>query len=430
MGKAPGTMTWETANSENVGGRDEQQDRVDVFADETSGARLLVVADGMGGHAGGSYASEAVRESARHVWSDPSARATLDPPGLLARICEIAHETINRIGADKGLSPRSTCVLLHVEGGGAHWAHVGDTRLYRFRDGALLDKTRDHSVVQMLVDMGRITEDEMADHPDQNRLTQSLGGETPPDPDFGEARVERGDGFLLCSDGLWETISTEEMATALTARSLSSAANDLVQTALVRGGETGDNISVALGRMAEASVAGTGGGAGAGRKRPMIGVVAFLFVALLAAVGVGWWSQQDSPISSVDVPSNTKPAASAKQGKVPPTSRPKPASPQTRSNPPSSKTPKAKSPGETQQPGKAKDGKKRTESNAKPKANDKTKKKSALKKKDKKGDGDPKKTQTKPPTKSAAPPPKKSTDKTAPGTGETAKPPAKPNTGD
>ena len=130
------------------------------------------------------------------------------------------HEAINRAGAEKGLTPRSTCALLFVRNSQAYWAHVGDSRIYRLRDSHLTRLTRDHSVVQMLVDLGKVSEEEMGTHPDQNRLTQSLGGEAAPMPDFGSDGVQPHDAFLICSDGLWEMIPQPEMVSALAAKKL------------------------------------------------------------------------------------------------------------------------------------------------------------------------------------------------------------------
>ena len=88
----------------------------------------------------------------------------------------------------------------------------------------------------------------MATHPDQNRLTQSLGGDSDPDPDLESAQVEMGDGFVLCSDGLWEQISTDEMLGALGAEVLNVEAKRLVELAADRGGPDGDNVTIALAR--------------------------------------------------------------------------------------------------------------------------------------------------------------------------------------
>jgi len=240
-------MIWQAAKADAMGGRKEQQDRVELFEARDGSERLLVLADGMGGHSGGALAAEAVIETARAIWRkhilEPRA-----PETLLRDLIQRAHDRINDEGEKKGLSPRSTAVLLHITDHHASWAHVGDSRLYRFRGSELVGRSLDHSVVQMLVDMGKVAEDEMATHPDQNRLTQSLGGKTPPEPDFDGAEIVVGDGFVLCSDGLWEQITPEEMIKALEAGALSVEAKTLVKRATERGGADGDNVTIAMAR--------------------------------------------------------------------------------------------------------------------------------------------------------------------------------------
>jgi len=208
-------MIWQAAKAEAIGGRKEQQDRVELFESRDGSERLLVLADGMGGHSGGAIAADAVVETARSLWR----KHILQP---------LAPEQLLR----------------------ANWAHVGDSRLYRFRGSDLVGRTLDHSVVQMLVDMGKVDEEEMATHPDQNRLTQSLGGDSDPEPDLESARVEMGDGFVLCSDGLWERVTTDEMLEALGAEVLNVEAKRLVELAADRGGADGDNVTIALARTA------------------------------------------------------------------------------------------------------------------------------------------------------------------------------------
>jgi len=246
-------MNWEAAKADNIGGRQEQQDRAEILAARDGTDTLVVIADGMGGHAGGAIASEAVVQAARKVWHRHTLQA-VPPAELLATTVKEAHDGINAAGKGKNISPRSTCALLYLNGKLAHWAFVGDSRLYRFRAGELIERTRDHSVVQMLVDLGKVREDQMAKHPDQNRLTQSLGGETPPEPEFGSAEAKPEDGFILCTDGLWETVTTAEMGQALRAHSLGKAAKALVAAAAERGGKTGDNVTVALARYGTTTV--------------------------------------------------------------------------------------------------------------------------------------------------------------------------------
>jgi PPM family protein phosphatase len=240
-------MIWQAAKAEAVGGRKEQQDRVELFEARDGSERLLVLADGMGGHSGGALAAEAVIETAQALWR----RQLLKPQpaeALLRQLIQEAHKRINAEGEKKDLSPRSTAALLHITDHRAHWAHVGDSRLYRFRGTELVGRTLDHSVVQMLVDMGKVEEEEMATHPDQNRLTQSLGGEADPEPDLESAEIAVGDGFVLCSDGLWEQITPEEMLEALNAEALSVEAKRLAKLAAERGGAEGDNVTIAMAR--------------------------------------------------------------------------------------------------------------------------------------------------------------------------------------
>jgi serine/threonine protein phosphatase PrpC len=242
-------MRIERGYAQHVGSRNEQQDAGLVLADEARAEQLVVVADGMGGHAGGSIASSQVAETARRVWAEHQ-KSPLEPKRLLERIIREGHEAINRAGAEKGLTPRSTCALLFLHDSSVHWAHVGDSRIYRLRDGQVSRLTRDHSVVQMLVDLGKVSEDEMGTHPDQNRLTQSLGGDANPMPDFGADTVREHDAYLVCSDGLWEMIPQEEMAAALSARRLGDdGAKHLVERAFDRAKPKSDNITVALLRV-------------------------------------------------------------------------------------------------------------------------------------------------------------------------------------
>lgn len=251
-------MKFERGYAQHVGSRNEQQDAGVVLTDDARGEQLVLVADGMGGHAGGSLASAQVAETARRLW-DEHRKTPLEPKRLLERIIREGHESINRVGAEKGLTPRSTCVLLFLHDGTAHWAHVGDSRIYRLRDGQVTRLTRDHSVVQMLVDLGKVSEDEMGTHPDQNRLTQSLGGDAVPMPDFGSDGIKEHDAFLVCSDGLWEMIPQVEMAAALSAKKLGDdGAKHLTDRAYDRAKPKSDNITVALLRVGGAPPASIG----------------------------------------------------------------------------------------------------------------------------------------------------------------------------
>lgn len=241
---ADAALRIETACQSDPGGRDDQQDRVAVL--ERDGSVLAVLADGMGGHAGGALAAQAVVDTAEEAlgrWSGE------DAPRLLASIVDKAHERIRRIGLELGISPHSTCVLLHASCGFASWIHVGDSRLYRFVDGKMVERTIDHSVVELMRLQGRISEDDMKTHPDQNRLYETLGGARAPEPERGSARVEEGSGFLLGSDGVWENAADRDLERLFDAGDLPSGVRWLVGKATTKGGASCDNLAVAAVRF-------------------------------------------------------------------------------------------------------------------------------------------------------------------------------------
>ena len=234
---------WEVATHTDIGGREEQQDR--VLSLEKGGARLLVLADGMGGHDDGSLAAEAVMEVARRRFG---ASANGGGEDLAADVVRQAHERIHALGAERRTAPHSTCVVLHLTARRAVWTHVGDSRMYRFRNGGVAGRTLDHSMVELLRLQGRITEAEMKTHPDQNRLFEALGGGTAPALEVDGADPSEFDAFLLASDGLWAQVSDRELARAVRASDLGGAVRGLVERAKARGGADGDNISVAVAR--------------------------------------------------------------------------------------------------------------------------------------------------------------------------------------
>ena len=238
----------ETACFADIGAREEQQDRVEIFADEK--ALLIVLADGMGGHEGGAMAAQAVIDVAREQFD-----AFIDgkTPLQLTDIVYCAHERINITGAELGLSPHSTCVLLHLTDTTATWAHVGDSRLYQFDNGRLTERTIDHSVVEIMRLQGRLTEQEMKAHPDQNRLYEALGGINLPEVETGYADTSENDGFLLASDGLWENVSDSELEAVFKAHNLDEALRGLVERAKTKGEPECDNISVAAARHRRAT---------------------------------------------------------------------------------------------------------------------------------------------------------------------------------
>lgn len=245
-------LTAQTATYLDIGARDEQQDAV-LSLECEGGGYFMVLADGMGGHRGGSLASTAVCETAKGLW-EAYERYPEDPQEFLGQLILRCNMEVNRRGRERNLTPRSTIVALLVQNGHAWWAHVGDSRLYHFRRGRILARTRDHSLVQTLLDAGEITEDEASNHPDQNRLLRSIGGEEEVTPRFGDAEIQNGDALLLCSDGLWEPLEDHELLKLVEAKNLSDAASEWGTEAVVRAGSKADNVSLAILRVESISL--------------------------------------------------------------------------------------------------------------------------------------------------------------------------------
>jgi serine/threonine protein phosphatase PrpC len=239
-------VEWQFGTASDIGGRNEQQDRVEVIASREESGYLVVVADGMGGYNGGARAAQAVVDTARRSFE---AVHVSDPLAFLEALCAQTHQAVVGIGEREGEAPGSTCVFLYVSEDEACWAHIGDSRLYHFRNGGLLTRTLDHSVVQLLVARGEMAEAEMAASPLQNQLYMRLGAKQQPSPALGAAEAQDGDFFVLCSDGFWESIDPQEVEEVMSRTGLPAAADRLVRLARERGGDDGDNIAVAMAQL-------------------------------------------------------------------------------------------------------------------------------------------------------------------------------------
>jgi serine/threonine protein phosphatase PrpC len=230
--------------SSRQGGRRYNQDR--LAYSYSRDALLMVVADGMGGHFHGEIASQITVQFLVENFQKQATPALKDPFRFLLETIHHAHEAIGDYVLAHSLSeqPRTTCVACVVQDNHAYWAHVGDTRLYLFRNGKLLTRTRDHSRVQQLFEQGLITEEQMTTHPERNKIYNCLGGPIPPDIELSRRTpVRDGDTLLLCSDGLWGVLSTSEIGSILETYPITSAVPELLDHAELRGGEDGDNLS-------------------------------------------------------------------------------------------------------------------------------------------------------------------------------------------
>jgi len=288
------TLKWEVSCATRIGGRKEQQDSLGAFPSEDGRCWLLVVADGMGGHRGGSLASRMLVDVAARLWGD--CRGQVEEPRLfLEELCQQANREIHDAGVEQGLDPRTTVIAVLLTTTQAFWVHVGDSRLYRFHDDNLMGRTSDHSLLQLLVDAGEVHESEMGTHPDQNKLLRSIGEETPAKTTHGSAELQGGERFLLCSDGFWERIVPDEMLQLFAAENLDSAVNASADTAAERGGPRGDNIAVVAVRAAGTAVAPKRRGRGL-FKTTFVGLIVAGALAAGGWFGWSWYERRDADV--------------------------------------------------------------------------------------------------------------------------------------
>lgn len=202
-------MELKTYSMSSIGGRKTNDDTAIV-------ARLgenawLFVGDGLGAYAGGKQASRAAGQALVEMCR----RGSMLSRERMAQGAEAADNAVKAVQQQTAGTMKTTLVFLAVEGNTAQWMHVGDSRLYHFRGGRVVKQTMDHSVSQMAVLMGEITQAQIRFHEDRNRVLRALGGDTAK-PDISEAiEVKEGDCFLLCTDGFWEYVTEEEMERAL-----------------------------------------------------------------------------------------------------------------------------------------------------------------------------------------------------------------------
>jgi len=217
-----------------------------------AGARLLALADGMGGHAAGEVASQLVIAALAHLDDD-------EPGGdLLGKLESAVYQGNSDIAEQVELHPElegmgTTLTAILFAGDRLGLVHIGDSRGYLLRDGELTQITKDDTFVQTLVDEGRITAEEAHSHPQRSLIMQALTGhEVEPALTVREARI--GDRYLLCSDGLSDPVSFETILEALKVEDVSASADRLIELALRGGGP--DNVTVVVADVVDHDFAG------------------------------------------------------------------------------------------------------------------------------------------------------------------------------
>jgi serine/threonine protein phosphatase PrpC len=220
-------------------------------------ALLMVVADGMGGHYYGEIASQIAAQTLTDSFQREAKPGFTDPFLFLQRAMTNAHHAILDFAADHNLrdSPRTTCVACIIQENVAYWAHAGDSRLYLLRDGRVASQTRDHSRVRMLVEQGVITEAQVSNHPERNKVYSCLGGPQAPEIEFSrKTPLEAGDVILLSTDGFWGPLPPDIIAVSLKQANLMQAVPMLMNQAENRGGAHCDNLSVVVARWEDSYI--------------------------------------------------------------------------------------------------------------------------------------------------------------------------------
>ena len=204
-------MIVQTAMLSDKGGRAINDDTAQIR--QEGSCVWAFVGDGLGGYAGGQQASQA---AARAIMEE-SRKGSLLMDAQMIQAAKAAEQAVRQLQQETKGNMKTTLVFLVVEDGQARWMHVGDSRLYWFRNGKLVTQTMDHSVSQMAVLMGEITVDQIRFHEDRNRVLRALGGDNAK-PDLAPTRMltQGENAFLLCTDGFWEYVLEEEMEKTLT----------------------------------------------------------------------------------------------------------------------------------------------------------------------------------------------------------------------
>ena len=251
-------MTLEIAATTDIGRRREtNQDAVYAAASDDGRGALLIVADGMGGHAAGEVASRLALDAFRHV-AEERLLATPPPPSaeidvILAEAVAAANRAVHADGqAHPERQGMGTTLLVALLSGDQAWlSNVGDSRAYRIQEGRIARLTIDHNLVEEAVRAGELTREAAARHPLRNVLTRAIGTASDVAPDLvGPLTLEPDDTLLLCSDGLHGVVLDEEIAALAAGRPPAEAAKELLSAANVRGGP--DNIALALARYRDA----------------------------------------------------------------------------------------------------------------------------------------------------------------------------------
>ncbi len=238
-------MRFTIFQESHIGGRKVNQDR--LAYSYSKDVLLMVIADGMGGHARGEIAAEIAVNTVNNRFQVEARTALRRPKEFLETAIHSAHRAIVAF-ADKNdmlECPRTTIVAVVIQHGKAVWAHVGDSRLYLFRDGRLAAATSDHSRVQQMIDAGVITAAQAAVHPDRNKIYNCVGGVLPPTITHSEEwNMNVGDSIWISTDGFWGPLNADQIGARARNTDVLSLVPELMEEAERIAGDESDNLSV------------------------------------------------------------------------------------------------------------------------------------------------------------------------------------------
>lgn len=209
-------------------------------------ALLLVVADGMGGHRHGEVAAQLAVTTMTEAFQRLAVPSLSSPAKFLIDHIQQIHDMIDQVMHEREMleAPRTTIVAAVVQRGVLYCAHVGDSRLYHFRDGHLLYRTEDHSIVQSLYNKGMIEKGDMSTHPYRHKVYSCLGGDVPPKIELSDRQeLAEGDTILLCTDGVWGAVADEQIKHFLGGAFINENVTALLNQAELVSQEQGDNMS-------------------------------------------------------------------------------------------------------------------------------------------------------------------------------------------
>jgi protein phosphatase len=237
-------MQFSVYQQTHIGGRKVNQDRMGYSF--TREALLLVLADGMGGHARGEVAASITLQTMSAMFQRQATPYVKKPERFLQDALLESHDAILRYAKQNGMpdTPRTTVVACLVQHNCAIWAHCGDSRLYWMRGGQILARTLDHSHIEHLIAKGLAQPSERNTHPDRNKLYNCLGASSVPKIALSrQSSLQAGDVLLLCSDGLWGVLPDNEIVHQLSNHTIVRAVPDMIGMATTIAGEKGDNTT-------------------------------------------------------------------------------------------------------------------------------------------------------------------------------------------